>query len=1446
MKYGEIVEYNGSQLFSGAIDIDNFLDVPEKAKAIVDSYIFHGKTYHSGSTTDFSSNGHALTDSITFTEKVIEALESDEPEMMIGIAGYGVGKSHLGLTLTSFLSSKDPSVRSSIINRIASIDKEAADRIESVLSYDDRPYLVIPINGMRNTNLKDLFFVTIKRILKRDGVDSSCLDDFDPRFEALRNLLINYGNVQLVDSILSSVGLSRQAFSARMMERDNDTYELVYKALKNTEIKFFPPAAIGELKDIISEVAKNLCGEDKPYRAMLIVFDELGKYMAFAAANDGVAGPGCMQLLMEGVHATESSDGHVVLLGLSQLDLKEYQRGVGDIAFSNTMSRYVTRYDSAKRYYLSACFETLVANLIQVKNKDYIPSINNPAFLDKVSAMRSNITNCFKAAASNPIWNTDESFTRLISRGCWPLSPYLLWTLTYITSMNNLLQQRSGFNILSNLFNEQIYDVDYVENDFIPAVGLFDAGLGLEFLDAERNFSTMNPIATEYQFFLSKYENTLSLQEVKVLKAIVLTHKLSANCLVQNTLDSLLCELTGLSKKDVSRALKSLINDYNAVAYNSNLRLYEIHSDSVSINQFNEEINAKVRNYRAIRSQQELFDSVVSVMKYAKEFEDISKQYFGEVECDFAGDHDITTEEWVYSPKVVIGYNYLDEISELIDVRKYLACVNHSDPKGSVIYVVLPKDISVDIAKKSISSLYAAREKEAGFIIPAMCLLFSDEDGTILNASIELSVIDQLTEDEVSKYTTLIPKRKETLYSSISAALENEGRKKQYVYPITTSAPLKIAGSQLFEETYPDVIPFEIDGVSNWCNTANKFTQVFARGIVTWNDFSNLGNLDARRAKRLFNLWECLESNGKFLRIPGHDVLAEIFERYDEMLANGENIDIYDFFEELMRPPYGANSTEATLLISMYFSVRLFEVDFFDRSGKMFQFNDRFNTKGSVDSKNKAFVKNKWIGTYVHKAIRDDAKWCAIVSKWKSSDNIQDILALSAEASELERNNVSIPPNLTMDLAACYARSKSVEDIYMKFYENLPLSKKIIESKIAEERVGSTLYAFAEQYVPLVDDTYRKLEKLDPPVKMSEEEITEDEAFRSYVVDYLNGSFDTWSDDHPIDYSAVKDEFDKIMNKYRATCNSLNKVGLNLIANDLSYDMELYRTKRTAYLNYRHLKQEIESSYDTIRKTLLQGIYSSAQVVSIKKQLSDLLNKIDQFMSANGKIIPEQNFDELKNAMLKSFAAVDEVGKKKDEAFGKLFDIDIQTLSDLTQIIDITSDLITFYKGQQASLKNENLADAKDMKLEAELLKDAYLELSDKTLSVAGLKKCLDDSKASIDKALKGGGLFDDDGILEGFAGRFEADIYSRGRDWLQDINARMSIVKNVHDVEKVLFSIESAPKYVEGIFESEIEHIKMRAADEKSAMRLDQVKSLFIKLNDIEKKAFVDWCKDK
>ena len=134
MKYCDVVEYNGKKLFSGAIDIDDYLKSPEKAKEIASCYIFHGNKKHEG-----DNSGHELTDSISLVERVIEALESDSPELLLGIAGYGVGKSHLGLTLSYLLSTTDKNGKETILKNIALIDKEAESRIKESIYSDDRP-----------------------------------------------------------------------------------------------------------------------------------------------------------------------------------------------------------------------------------------------------------------------------------------------------------------------------------------------------------------------------------------------------------------------------------------------------------------------------------------------------------------------------------------------------------------------------------------------------------------------------------------------------------------------------------------------------------------------------------------------------------------------------------------------------------------------------------------------------------------------------------------------------------------------------------------------------------------------------------------------------------------------------------------------------------------------------------------------------------------------------------------------------------------------------------------------------------------------------------------------------------------------------------------------------------------------------------------------------------
>lgn len=1439
MKYCDVVEYNGKKLFSGAIDIDDYLKAPEKAKEIASCYIFHGNKKH-----EDDNSGHELTDSISLVERVIEALESDSPELLLGIAGYGVGKSHLGLTLSYLLSTTDKNGKETILKNIALIDKEAESRIKESIYSDDRPFLVVPINGMRNVNLKDLFFQTIKTILMRDGVDSSCLDKFDPRFSALKELLFNYNNQSLVIEVLNTCGQTIKSFSEAMDSLNSEIYERVKIQAQEKGIKYYEPAATGELKDILSSVSTALCGVDKPYRSMLIVFDEFGKYMSFAAANDGTAGPGCMQLLFEGITSNYEKDGHIVLLGLSQLDLKEYQMGSGDIAFTNNMSRYVSRYDTARKFYLSACFETLVANLLSVKDTSFFPDSDKESL--KTKSIYKNLLKTFKQVAVNDIWSDYDKYLSLIVKGCWPLSPYLMWTLSYITSINNLLQQRSGFNLLLNLFENDVYscEITRAEDNTIVATRLFDAGLLSELLESEKNYQTSDPIATEYVFLLQKYSTKLSKKEVEFLKSIVLAHKLRANCSTQNEMNSLLKELAGLSSSEINHCVDSLCNYYNAVDYNQAMGQYEIHSDSISVQQFSIAITKRTKDYKLQRSRQEQYECVSSLFNYSKDIYDIKETFFTPVKTAFSENHDLSTSEWNYSPFVVIGYNFLNALDTNIKISDFLNNIVHDDPKGRVFYIILPKDVSLQNAKKDIKQLLNKKSAELGYTLPVLVLILRDSDDEILDSSIEYTVISHLSKEDQEKYQTLIIRKKEGLLRTISDSIERARTERNYVYPegIDTKKSLQLAGTQLFEMIYPEVIPFYIDG-KNWLSSVEQMIKVLSKGNVTWNDILNLSDPKIiNRVKHLFrNLWESIDEKGRFLRIPEQETLNEVYTEYDELVANEDSIRLLDLYEKLVKPPFGANTTAATLIVFYYLSTRSLEFDFV-RIDATITLLDLLAIKGSLN-KYKAFNPNIWNQVFIRKAIRDDAKWVMLINRWSDETEYEKLMECSKKAKELQNLNISVPPQFASQLAACINHSELAEGIYNEWNEKSQTIKEEIDIEINKNRIGKPLNLFCRDYLKLYNNTIVKASKGNPRIHMPED-ITEketefQESFRQYIGDHI----EEWVEEHLFSFNMNVNEFKESHTKYEYFSKNLYTAGLDLYSEEINKLISEVDDKRKCYLEFNKLYRQVDNEYQNLEKLIKNGLYSSSQVKSCLNSLNVMLDTINKFDVIKLSKIQGYSFDSLIKAIKGSINSIEKLGKEKDEKFSSLFEMDISSVDDLDYIISVSSDLFLFYKGL-GDIKNDNLEDAEIMNKEASMLKGAYNNIFKENLSVQDLDNLVNEEKERLSNAFDGDSIFDDDSILNRFADKKRDEIINKSKNW---INIQENVLKkssSAQEINRVLYSIDLIPHYAEGVIDEEVLILKNNANKKLSFVKMDYLKGLFRELSKEEKVFFVNWCK--
>ena len=415
MKYGVDVKFEGGRYFAGAIDIDWYLCDLDNARNVSEAYMFHGKQYHSVNNVS-QSGGYKVTDSITMTEILLENLCKQDNRLILSIAGYGAGKTHLAVAL-SMLFSGIGGNQQEILNKIKNIDSNAGIRIGNEIFRDERPYLVIPINGMRNSGLADLFFDSAEKVLELHQVSKIALTRFRPQFNALKQQVMYYNGPE-VDKALRIAGISsRNDFAKEMDVYNYDVYDRIVAALEIVGVQYYVPAVTGQLKDLIIALAEELCGKGKPFRGLLIVFDELGKYMSFSAANEGIAGSGIMQQLYEGVQGVRK-DVPVLFWGLSQLDLKEYQQGLANnVAANNNMNRYVTRFSNAKKYYLGTCFESLIANLI-VKNSEP-EGLEDPKEVGKAIKMLSKV---FSAAKNYPAWTDEDKFAKIVRKGCWPLS----------------------------------------------------------------------------------------------------------------------------------------------------------------------------------------------------------------------------------------------------------------------------------------------------------------------------------------------------------------------------------------------------------------------------------------------------------------------------------------------------------------------------------------------------------------------------------------------------------------------------------------------------------------------------------------------------------------------------------------------------------------------------------------------------------------------------------------------------------------------------------------------------------------------------------------------------------------------------------------------------------------------------------------------------------------
>ena len=920
LRLKDIVKFQSDRLFQGAVSIDWFLTDKEKRERAALSFVFHGPQYHGVTQADVgSTHGHDLQDTATFARTVIRScFELEDQPFTLAIAGYGTGKSHLALTLATLLNDPGGDFADSILTNLAASDASIGREVRSLLKKQNKPPLIIALNGMQNFDLTSEFARQVVDQVKLRELDTQPLDELRPRFRQAANL-IRVSNESVREELLDVCDLSKidQVIDA-LEKQDEQVYSKIHGFFDSEGM---PIRALGgeSVRDVIDVVSREYCGENKPFSRLLILFDEFGRYTEFATTRSQIAGSGVLQDLFEAVqlHPDETT-----FVGFIQFELNAYVQRIAP-EYRNDILRYVTRYQSANRVYLSVNLETLIASLIEKQNPDIIDSWFDTDFaVQESKEIMGNLNAWFPQSNNHRLWRDRQLFHTIIRKGCWPLSPYATWLMFYLTVAGKHLQERSALALLGEIF--QRYCNSNVTEDgkwSLTPADLWSDALEQELVNSEET-GQQGSITLAYASVHARHGAQLSDESVQVLRAVVLASKLGLMVEDRDEAIQAIAELTGINSNDTFETVQQLQEEYNVLDWDESFKSFGILGDAVPRTQFLAFLRQRVATMYDEDGKAKLFASKASSWC----------DLLNDVDCDFSEGNRISTREWTYQGVASNLENLSTHLQFAADRWKKATGVDV--PRGTVIYCYVDQnrnpDTIVSDARKVLRSLARGYSTLA---LPIFVVLLCDEEGTLGQTLAELSVMEEaITDSDMVRFGSLIGAHKEKLLQSVQTQIDEMIRQRRYATGLKEelrSTRLRKVGTELFQEVYRKPIPFPFDGFNvlrgNAPDTCQQLITELIQGKLDFNGILAKPPRDKNRAiVVLHDTWNVFTKAGKINRRPVLPIVRSITEKWDKLLQSGQQrLLLKDIIEEVCLPPFGGNIASAGLLLGVFVAPRV-------------------------------------------------------------------------------------------------------------------------------------------------------------------------------------------------------------------------------------------------------------------------------------------------------------------------------------------------------------------------------------------------------------------------------------------------------------------------------------------------------------------------------------------
>ncbi len=1421
MKLSDIVRFRKDLLFEGAVQLGWFQEDRNLANKAAEHYVFHGPQYHGVVDGDLDDIGPGLVDTATFTLDILERITGQtgaEPFTM-AIAGYGTGKSHLAITLACLLSDPNSLVADKILDNITMADVHIGKEARHLLNSSDQPFLAVPLNGMQDFDLSAEIVRQVLHALTANGLDTAPLEDLRPRFRTAVNFTESFIDA-LADDFAIAFGQScdKRKIIADLKAQNEETFSKVndiYREKMGSTIR-----AVGQesLHDFIRVTKETYCGPGRPFRGIVIIFDEFGRYLEFSVQKRHIAGSGALQQLFECVQA---NDDGVFLLCFIQYELKAYIARIAP-ELRDDLNRYVTRYDSVRKVRLSTNMETLIANLLEKRDREALDEqIDGLPVAPQI--IQASMQRWFPDMANHALWLDEDRFDRIISRGCWPLHPCSTWALYSLTAIGKSLQQRSALSLFAEVY-QYFEDEAVTPGMTIDLVDLCNEGLINEFLASER-YGQQGATAHGYETVLQRYRNVLSEDEKRVLKGVLVSAKIGMKTHSREEYMQALSVFSGLWMTAGETAIRSLESEYAVLEWNDLLNQYEIAGDAIPRKTFLAQLKARTSDIDLAR-RASIFTQKLSAWGI------VGNTY----NTDFGSASNIATNEWNYRIHLA-DVSIIDEQINFA-MHTWRESIAVDMPKGQLIYCYVGPESNIETVKENtLKRIWAAAEENGLDVengLPLAVLFLHDEDGTFGQKLAELWVLhEQERETESQKYMHFVLDRKRSLEQEIRNQLSKLQREQHMALGTNRaiSGPrIKDVMEQLFGAVYPKRIPFPFDGFSTARGNAAKDSGSFTRQLFVGaldRDWITVQNMQQRnRAYEVLDrAWGVIGGDGGLRRIPLDESVRHLIDILVQSLIAEEDdpcgaMGMGEALHLLCMPPYGCNIASAGLLLAYFIGVRKDEVQLYLHSQPI-----------SIEKWLEAAMPGHFLSIPILEATgvvrvpeESLSEWETLLEEWELEDSLSGKVDFLSKDQDLEKR-IPIPQQLYYKRDSLRKESRSARSELRQVKTGFDEALEKIQRGIDRDDLSLLSWGAAG-----LEDIYGRM--IVEPEKWTGEQIQKVEAYLAESKQETCHRFDRWL---PIQ-KVVRIED---LGRFRHTMlinvgGNLSKLGLEEQKQRLERHVE-WIEEQVEFL------AEIHRTTTDIENMILSNVVTAATKVFV---LNDWLRQAEGLAGRLDAARQRADFDrdELDRAAkkLRDFkrACEDQLSMHRQRAANVYDTREIASLSDIANWRNEVTDLLRVFEGQELDVE-----DLKAVQTQLHLAEMHCESLADSSLDDARFEALLHQCKAENNRAFAGDvPPLDNERIYESIAESIGDKRRCTAANWMKANLPRMEDIEDVDASTVVSYRtrLQNMPPLLSERQREEVNRSLESCANRINQLEVEGALALFNALSDESKTVFI------